>query len=114
MSVYTELLPETKSEKHGAIQWEPATDNAMSPVAGTLTITGKRNHCRYLVEEFGCDRGRGFVLFKLDDGSDKTEERYGCFAGGNGSGHCECKGYHATGRCKHLQAVKALIENHWL
>ena len=110
MQVYTELLPATKSEKHGALTWEPATDNAMSPVAGVLTLTGKRCHCRYQVEGFPADHGRGFMLFKLDAGSDKTEERYACLIGPHGRNLCECRGFLATGACKHLAALVTLIE----
>src|SRR5687767_4194107 len=109
MCKFNELLPETKSEKCGALVWEPATDNAFSPVAGALTITGKRCHCRYQVEEFPADHGRGFMLFKLDAGSDKTEERYACNVG-KFAKMCECRGFTATGACKHLSALVTLIE----
>ena len=109
MTVYTELLPATKSEKHGALTWEPATDNAFSPGAGLLTITGKRSHCRYRVEEFPADHGRGFMLFKVDAGSDASEERYSCLVARHG-GLCECRGFAATGRCKHLAALVTLVE----
>lgn len=107
MTVYTELLPATKSEKHGALTWEAATDNATSPVAGILTLTGKRNHCRYRVEEFPADHGRGFMLFKLDAGTDKSEERYACLVGDHAK-LCECRGFAATGSCKHVAALAEL------
>lgn len=110
MSVYTDLLPTTKSEKHGVFTWEPATDNAMTPEAGTLTISGKRSHTRYKVEEFVADHGRGFLLFKLDAGTDKTEEQYACFIGSDGRGQCECRGFYSTGHCKHLASLLALVE----
>ena len=109
MCKFTELLPTTKSEKHGGLTWEPATDNATSQLAGVLTLTGKRCHCRYAVEEFVSDHGRGFMLFKLDAGSDRTEERYGCCVGPR-SKMCECRGFIATGACKHLAALATLIE----
>jgi hypothetical protein len=111
MNKFIETLPVTKSEPHAALAWEPATDNATSPLAGFLTLTGKRCHCRYAVEEFPADWGRGFMLFKLDAGSDKTEERYAVFAGRNNSTMtCECKGFYHTGKCKHTTAVATLIE----
>jgi hypothetical protein len=109
MPTYTELLAPTKSEKHGALTWEPAADNALSPVAGVLTLTGKRCHCRYRVEEFPADHGRGFMLFKIDAGTDKTEERYACLVGAHGARSCECRGFSATGACKHLAALVALV-----
>ena len=110
MTTYTELLPAIKSEKHGALKWEPATDNAASPVAGVLTLTGKRNHCRYRVEEFPADMpGRAFMLFKFDAGTDRTEERYAVFCGADGSRMCECRGFAATRSCKHTASVAELI-----
>lgn len=105
---FTELLPPTTSEPHGALTWAPATDNDTSPVAGTLTLTGKRSHCRYRVEEFPCDQGRGFMLFKLDAGTDKSEERYACLVATHGT-QCECRGFTATGRCKHTAAMTELV-----
>ncbi len=118
MPVYTDLLPETKSETHGAFTWAPEGANATSHVAGVLTLTGKRSHCRYRVEEFPADMGRGFMLFKLDAGSDKSEERYACFTptSRNVAAQCECKGF-AFGRgkpCKHLAAVLGALGNGWL
>lgn len=109
MCQFTELLPATKSEKCGALVWEAATDNDASPVAGVLTITGKKCHCRYRVEEFPADHGRGFMLFKIDAGSDKSEERYGCCVGPRAK-MCECRGFAATGACKHLSALVTLVE----
>ncbi len=110
MPVYTELLPPTKSERHGALIWEPAAENATSPFAGVLTITGTRAHCRYRVEEFPADEpGRAFLLFKLDEGTDRTEERYGCFVAKNGMHLCECRGFIATRNCKHLASLRELV-----
>lgn len=110
---FTELLTPTKSEPHGCITFVPATDNALSPVAGTLTITGTRCHCSYRVEEFPTGHaGRGYMLFKLNAGSDKTEERYAVLTTAHGLGVlCECRGFAAHGKCKHLSAVETLIRN---
>lgn len=111
MTQFTELLPATKSERAGALVWRAATDaeSATSPFAGVLTLTGKRNHCRYVVEEFPANHGRGFMLFKLDAGSDKTEERYSVCVGPRGTSLCECRGFIATGKCKHITALAAII-----
>ncbi|VTR97967.1 unnamed protein product [Gemmata massiliana] len=111
MPVYTELLPPTKSEKHGALTWEPAPDNAHSHFAGVLTITGKRDHCQYRVEEHPADEpGRAFVLFKLDAGTDRTEDRYGCFLANNHANLCECRGFVATRHCKHIASLTELTK----
>lgn len=109
MSTFTELLPETKSEKRGALTWERNPADARSPFAGVLTITGTRSHCRYRVEEFPADHGRGFMLFKLDAGTDRTEERYAVQVG-RGVRACECRGFVAGGKCKHLTALVTLID----
>ena len=110
MPTYTELLPKTKSEKHGALVWEPAADNAISPVAGILTLTGTRSYCRYKVSEFPADMtGRAFMLEKLSAGSDATEERYACLLGPHGSRQCDCKGFASAGSCKHLVAIGELL-----
>lgn len=111
MCKFNELLPETKSEKHGAMVWEPSDDQTgYIPTAGVLTLTGKRTHCRYKVEEFPADHGRGFMLFKVDAGSDETEERYACLVGAHGNRACECKGFIHAGHCKHVTALATLIE----
>ncbi|AMV25482.1 hypothetical protein VT84_13875 [Gemmata sp. SH-PL17] len=112
MPVYTDLLAPTKSERHGAFTWAPAEDNATSPVAGVLTITGKRSHCRYRVEEHPADEpGRAFVLRKLDVGSDRTEGHYGCFLAAEvGFDVCDCRGFVSTRNCKHLSSLRQLTE----
>lgn len=110
MTTYTELLPATKSEKHGALTWAAATDNATSHFAGVLTLTGKRSHCRYRVEEYPADEpGRAFLLFKLDAGTDRTEDRYACFVATDGANLCECRGFTATRSCKHTASLVELI-----
>lgn len=111
MLTYTDLLPPSKSETHGAFTWTPATDNATSPVAGTLTLTGKRSWCRYHVSESPADMpGRAFVLVKVDAGSDETQGHYNCFMGKHGEQICECRGWAYSGACKHLAAIASLIE----
>ena len=110
MCQFNELLPVTKSEKCGAIKWVRATDNDHSPVAGTLTISGKRSHCSYRIEEFPADAGRGFVLVKLDAGTDASEGHYAVYVGPRSTTICECRGYYAVGRCKHVVAVLTLID----
>lgn len=100
MSTFTELMPATKSEKHAALTWDAD--------ARVLTVTGTRCHCRYRVIELAVSDGRGFILAKLDVGSDRAEERYGCLVAGSTS-HCDCRGFTRYGRCKHLTALAELI-----
>jgi hypothetical protein len=111
MCKFNELLPQTKSEKAGALVWVPATEaeSENSPFAGILTLTGKRCHCRYAVSEFPADHGRGFILKKIDTGSDREEGFYSCLVAGR-SVMCECKGFISTGNCKHLSSLLTLIE----
>jgi hypothetical protein len=111
MTTYTDLLPPTKSEPRGAgIDWTPSA--ADGPKAGVLTIKQKRVYVTYTVCEFPTDwRGRAFMLAKLDEGSDPTEEKYACFVAANGQDRrCECRGFAYTGACKRLAALQTLIE----
>lgn len=107
MSVYTEILPATRSEKRRAYTWEPI-DSPAAPLAGVLALTDSRTHTRYLVEEFPADRGRGFVLRKAAGAG-----YYSCnVVGGDGRADlCECRGFAAHGRCKHLDVLIDLIAN---
>lgn len=111
MTTYTELLPETKSEKRAAFIWTPATDfdTESSTHAGTLTITTTRSFTVYDVSEFPCDHGRGFNLKKTAGGTDGTEPFYNCFVGSDDVGLCDCKGFTRYGRCKHLMALADLV-----
>jgi|GEM_PF-4189174 len=108
MNEFTAKLPETKSERDGIVVWLPATDNDFSRLAGVLTLTGKRATCRYTVEEFAADFGRGFVLKKIDAGTDCEEGFYSCCIGTHAK-LCECKGFVYKGRCKHVAALALLV-----
>ena len=93
MPTYTELLPKTKSEKHGALVWEPAIDNATSTVAGVLTLTGMRSHCRYKVSEFPADMtGRAFMLEKLGTGAMPPRNGMRACSGRTGRGCATARG----------------------
>jgi hypothetical protein len=75
-----------------------------------LTVGGECAGGFYL-REIPADFGRGFQLdkFATDPGSDPTETRYHLHAE-NGEVACTCKGYVYKDRCKHSDAVRALLE----
>lgn len=115
MATYYELTVPSKSEPKGfGLDWVPSEGD--DPAAGRLTIKGRRVYVTYRVTEFptGWD-GRGFFLEKTSAGGDKDESSYSCFIGRNGQDRrCDCRGFEATGGCKHLLSLLALIENDWL
>lgn len=108
MTSYTELLEPTSTEKHGSFIWTPGSTDDTNR-SGTLTISGTRSFAVYDVEEFPADHGRGFRLMKTFGGTDSTEQQYFVFAGSDGVGHCDCRGFSAHGRCKHTAALHLLI-----
>jgi hypothetical protein len=74
-----------------------------------------RTRDRYDLEEIpvGMD-GRGFLLHRDDQAvADDPDgvERYGVFIARNGQDHlCECRGHAAHGHCKHVDALRFLVE----
>ncbi len=111
MTAFTDLLPPTKSEPHGAITWQPQTAPG-SGLAGVLTVTGKRSHTRYLVSENKVDGGgRAFSLRKtVADGG----AVYSCFLRTDGGRECDCAGFFRHQHCRHTAALAVLIENEQL
>ncbi len=110
MMTYHELLQPTKTEKHGSLIWSPGSTDYTNR-SGTLTISGTRSFATYDVEECPADHGRGFRLAKNAGGTDDSESSYFVFAGSDGVGHCDCKGFCRLGRCKHLQCIAILIRD---
>lgn len=111
-------MPATKAEAAPTVTFLPAsatvaTENRDQQYAGIMSIAHKRLTTRYAVSEFvpGWE-GRGFLVVKLEGetGSDANAERYSCIVGKRGQTVCQCKGHQATGKCKHVNAIKALIE----
>lgn len=110
MSTFTEILPARKTEKRAAIKWEP---DYQRPGCGQLAITGKRCHCTYAVTWFHSDfAGSAFHFEKEGKGSDNESSGYDVFVG-PAERLCDCKGFIATGNCKHVDAIQALIDNGW-
>ena len=71
-----------------------------------------RNRDVYHVEEIPAPGGRAFLLHRTEDAvtSDPDhEERYGVFITNAQDTTCECKGHAAHGRCKHVDALAALL-----
>jgi hypothetical protein len=102
--VYHEVLPPSKSQKHRAYTWEPVA--ADTPLAGVLTLADSKSHTRYAVEEFPADRGRGFCLRK---GAGAGHYCCNLVAGAPAADACECRGFEAHGRCKHLDSLRDLV-----
>jgi hypothetical protein len=109
MATFTEVLPATQTHANRAMTWEPAGNGC-----GVLAITDTKTHTRYGV----CRRpiGKGFagVAFKLT----KADGEVYCVRVGDAAEDvsCDCKGF-AFGRgkpCKHVAAVRGMIENGWL
>lgn len=109
MAIFTDLLPPTKSDPHGAgIDWTPPAPDG--PKAGRLVIKSKRRYTTYAVAAVDAvASGRTFVLTKHSYRG-TAEDRYVCQIGASGAKRCECKGYHHNGSCKHLAALVALIQ----
>ena len=117
MTVYTELLPPTKSEKHWGFRFAKAEAD-YSPICGTIIIESTKQQCEYILSEFptGWD-GRGFHFDKVTEGSDPESESYDVFLSRTPGGHtCDCKGftYSRGAGCKHIACVLGCIENNWL
>lgn len=71
-----------------------------------------RDHDVYDVEEIGSPLGRAFLLHRTKEAvaadPDGTE-RYGVLIANPQDCLCECKGFAAHGRCKHMAALSALL-----
>src|SRR5687768_2478541 len=101
MATFTEVLPQTKSSQHSAMNWTPGE----APGSGLLTVHTDRASVRYAVAELPCGwDGRAFSFAKPEGetGTDKTAGRYEVFVGRNGQDRlCGCKGFSRFGHCKH-------------
>jgi hypothetical protein len=109
MATLTELLPPQKSSPRSAIHFDPATR--------VVRIDTRRSSTSYAVVEFPTDfKGRAFRLEKLDAGSDAESEAYEVLCGRAGEfDRCDCRGFLRWNLpCKHVNAMKALIENEWV
>jgi hypothetical protein len=105
MNVFCELMTPTKSEPHRCYRWEPAHDSMWR--VGVLTIEGDRTTTTYEVDETAADVGRAFTLRKPAGGFYCVDVR------GFAADRCDCYDFE-NGRgklCKHLEALRSLIDN---
>ncbi len=109
-----EVLPAQKSSPHNGLTWVIGE----GPGEGVLTVTTARAVSTYGVREIRTAwPGRAFRLDVIRGGTDPESESYDVFAADDPRGsHCDCKGFtYGRGRpCKHLLAVRALVENRWV
>lgn len=109
MQPYHTTMPETKSAKNWTLTFLPSS-NDYSPVCGVLEIGSSRGRTMYCVTEFPTGfEGRGFNLGKIGDDV-RVEENYAVFCGRRPeSDTCECLGFLSVGSCKHLKAIRTLV-----
>lgn len=110
MHTFTELLPETKSSRHNALAFTPSET---TPGAGLLHLSTDRSWCEYLLVGTRTAAGREVLLAKTTASQgDKEESEYRVFVGPAGCS-CGCKGFfYGRGKpCKHVEAVRCLIDN---
>lgn len=110
----TEVLPARAKARPGAIRFTPG----QRPGTGLVQIHAGRVPCEYLVVEYPTRwDGRAVRLAKVvgSPGSDATAESYDVFVSRNGQDHrCCCRGHQRWGACKHVDTLRALLENGWL
>lgn len=73
-----------------------------------LTLTAGDEMRGYLLTPIPSDFGAGFHLVKGDNGDGSPHEEYDVLLDGRESS-CTCPGNTYKGRCKHLDAIQALV-----
>ena len=77
-----------------------------SAAAGVMGLTDRKGESLYELFEIACEiGGRGFSVHRI--GEDKL---YHVRIAGRAESSCECLGYLAHGRCRHIFALQTLIE----
>jgi len=112
---FIELLPPTKTAPKSGIRWTPGASGK-----GLLSIEAPRKCACYAVCEFPttwAGRAFHFECFGGQSDRDSLTEGYDVFFARNPrETRCDCKGF-AFGKgkpCKHIEAVRAIIENGWM
>src|SRR5438132_6292072 len=73
--------------------------------AGIICLTDRKGDSLYAFEEIPCAiGGRGFRMHRLESG-----QHYHVRIDGAPESSCECLGYLAHGRCRHIVALQTLI-----
>ena len=111
MTTFTATLPATNASPVNAVGFDQT-----GPGRGTAIVDQKRAIGEYAITEFRADGGRGFRFAKLEGGTDKPATGYTVFLAADQSWEfdsCECKGSLRHGRCKHVEAARAILENGW-
>lgn len=77
------------------------------PAPGIFSVSTRKRIHYYAFQEVPCTiGGRGFAVHRLD-----KEELYHVRVGTPHECSCECLGFLRHGNCKHLAAMRALIDN---
>lgn len=85
------------------------TEEAAVCVEITQPRGQRRETSRYWIDAIPSDWGRAFLVEKQGDGSQPNEE-YHVLIENAQDGSCECLGFLRWGHCKHLAAVRKLLE----
>lgn len=100
MIAFENLLPATKSDTNRGYKFFPS-----SVASAKLVYQCKRSRCEYAVEEFPADlAGRAFRCTK------PTGDSYDVLvADDERDDICDCYGFTAGGRCKHVDCLRDLM-----
>jgi hypothetical protein len=104
----TEERPPVKSKARS----RKAPDRRLyhNPVQGLIVVTVGAEEFGYWYDRLRHADARAFRLTKFLTNQRPGEPAEYDVAVGPGVGSCECKGFCRHGRCKHLDAINALIE----
>ena len=115
-------LPPTASYGHRSLSWRL---DEVPEFGGALEIRCGRKTSTYTVSEFRADDGRGFQVAKIGD----DDQTYQVLISPDGRHVCDCLGHesraseraanrsgevHETAGCRHIDAVKVLVERNWI
>lgn len=104
-------LAATKTYEFRIASWTPVHPR-LAPSLGVMTITeavnktSKRYTNRYATMEMTSDMGRSFKVTKAKG----VESYYTLIAKIKTEDQCTCVGFLAGGYCKHVEAIRALVE----
>jgi hypothetical protein len=96
-------MPERKTPTRTIKLVRPPDDRGIGVLA--MTVGGTTTH--YTFREIRCDiGGRGFAIHRMGVGT-----RYDVRIGAPADTSCECLGFLAHGRCKHVAGLRALLSD---